>query len=37
LLVPAAGPETIRLLPPLNVTEEEIDEALVIIRAALSS
>jgi acetylornithine/succinyldiaminopimelate/putrescine aminotransferase len=36
LLVPPAGPETIRLLPPLNVTEEEIDEALAIIREVLS-
>ncbi|MEX1049863.1 MAG: acetylornithine/succinylornithine family transaminase [Akkermansiaceae bacterium] len=36
LLVPPAGPETIRLLPPLNVTEEEIDEALAIIHEVLS-
>jgi predicted acetylornithine/succinylornithine family transaminase len=35
LLVPPAGPNTIRLLPPLNVTEEEIDEALAILKAAL--
>ncbi len=35
LLVPPAGPNTIRLLPPLNVTEEEIDEALAILKATL--
>lgn len=35
LLVPPAGPNTIRLLPPLNVTEAEIDEALAIIRSVL--
>jgi predicted acetylornithine/succinylornithine family transaminase len=35
LLVPAAGPETIRLLPPLNVTEDEIDEALAILERTL--
>lgn len=35
LLVPAAGPQTIRLLPPLNVTESEIDEALAILEATL--
>jgi len=28
LVVNATGPETIRLLPPLTVTEAEIDEAL---------
>jgi predicted acetylornithine/succinylornithine family transaminase len=37
LLVPPAGPNTFRLLPPLNVTEEEIDEALVIIQSVLSA
>jgi 4-aminobutyrate aminotransferase-like enzyme len=37
LLVPAAGPETIRLLPPLNVTDEETDEALAIIHDVLAS
>ncbi len=36
LLVPAAGPDTFRLLPPLNVTESEIDEALAIIHSVLS-
>jgi predicted acetylornithine/succinylornithine family transaminase len=35
LLVPPAGPHTFRLLPPLNVTEAEIDEALEIIRTSL--
>ncbi|WP_411826756.1 acetylornithine/succinylornithine family transaminase [Luteolibacter sp. AS25] len=37
LLVPPAGPETFRLLPPLNVTNEEIDEALSIIKSVLSN
>jgi predicted acetylornithine/succinylornithine family transaminase len=36
LLAPPAGPETLRLLPPLNVTESEIDEAMVIIHSVLS-
>lgn len=36
LLVPPAGPQTIRLLPPLNVTETEIDEALAIVQSVLS-
>lgn len=35
LLVPPAGPNTIRLLPPLNVTEAEIDEALAILKSTL--
>ena len=35
LLVPPAGPDTFRLLPPLNVTEAEIDEALAIIHSVL--
>jgi acetylornithine/succinyldiaminopimelate/putrescine aminotransferase len=35
LLVPPAGPNTIRLLPPLNVTEAEIDEALAIVKTVL--
>jgi len=35
LLVPPAGPNTLRLLPPLNVTEEEIDEALAILKTTL--
>ncbi len=37
LLAPPAGPETIRLLPPLNVTDDEVDEALGIIREVLSA
>ena len=28
LVLNATGPDTVRLLPPLTVTEEEIDEAL---------
>jgi acetylornithine/succinyldiaminopimelate/putrescine aminotransferase len=35
LLVPPAGPHTIRLLPPLNVSAAEIDEALTILRETL--
>ncbi len=35
LLAPPAGPHTIRLLPPLNVTEAEIDEALGILKSVL--
>lgn len=35
LLVPPAGPETIRLLPPLNVTDSEIDEALEILHSVI--
>ncbi|ATX80836.1 acetylornithine aminotransferase apoenzyme [Mariprofundus aestuarium] len=31
LLVLAAGPNVLRLLPPLNVTEAEVDEALVTL------
>ena len=37
LLLPPAGPTTIRLLPPLNVTDAEIDEALAIIHQVLST
>jgi acetylornithine/N-succinyldiaminopimelate aminotransferase len=36
LLVPPAGPNAFRLLPPLNVTDAEVDEALVIIHSVLS-
>lgn len=36
LIVPPAGPNTIRLLPPLNVTDAEIDEALVTIHSVLA-
>ncbi|MES2996715.1 MAG: acetylornithine transaminase [Verrucomicrobiota bacterium] len=35
LIVPPAGPNTIRLLPPLNVTAAEIDEALAILKNVL--
>ncbi len=35
LLAPPAGPATLRLLPPLNVTTEEIDQALEIVRRTL--
>jgi acetylornithine/succinyldiaminopimelate/putrescine aminotransferase len=34
-LCPPAGPEVIRLLPPLNVTDAEVDEALSLLRQAL--
>ncbi len=37
LIVPPAGPHTFRLLPPLNVTEGEIDEALGVIKSVLTS
>lgn len=37
LLCPPAGPHTFRLLPPLNVTASEIDEALEIVRGVLQS
>ncbi len=37
LLCPAAGGNVVRLLPPLNTTAAEIDEALGIMRAALAS
>lgn len=35
LLTVAAGPETLRLLPPLNVSDEEVDQALAIIHQVL--
>ena len=35
LVVNATGPDTIRLLPPLTVSEDEIDEAVRRIGAAL--
>jgi acetylornithine/succinyldiaminopimelate/putrescine aminotransferase len=31
----ATGPETIRLLPPLTVSKDEIDEAVSRLRAGL--
>jgi acetylornithine/succinyldiaminopimelate/putrescine aminotransferase len=36
LITVPAGPETIRLLPPLNVTDAEIDEALAILKDTLA-
>ena len=36
LVVNATGPDTVRLLPPLTVTDEEIDEAAARIGRALS-
>jgi acetylornithine/N-succinyldiaminopimelate aminotransferase len=35
LVVHATGPETIRMLPPLTVTEADVDEALARLRAEL--
>lgn len=35
LLAPPAGPATLRLLPPLNVSESEVDEALARVRTTL--
>jgi acetylornithine/succinyldiaminopimelate/putrescine aminotransferase len=32
LVLNATGPDTVRLLPPLNVTDSEIDEAISRIR-----
>lgn len=37
LLTVPAGPETVRLLPPLNVTEEEVQQALAIIKRVLKT
>jgi len=37
LLVPPAGTDTIRLLPPLNVSEAEVTEALGILKQGLDS
>lgn len=35
LLVVTAGSDVVRLLPPLNVTKEEIDEALALLELAM--
>ncbi|MGJ8725297.1 MAG: aspartate aminotransferase family protein [Roseibacillus sp.] len=35
LLVPPAGPDAIRFLPPLNITEAETSEALTILKQTL--
>jgi acetylornithine/succinyldiaminopimelate/putrescine aminotransferase len=32
LVLNATGPDTVRLLPPLNVTDSEIDDAISRIR-----
>ena len=37
LITVPAGPDTVRLLPPLNVTNTEIDEALAILKDTLSA
>ncbi len=37
LLTVPAGPETLRWLPPLNVTDTEVDEALRILKNTLDS
>ena len=37
LVVNATGPDTIRLLPPLTVTEAEIDDALERLATVLGS
>ena len=36
LLLLSAGPKVLRLLPPLNVTAEEVDEALSILDSAFA-
>lgn len=35
LLTVAAGPKVLRLLPPLTVSEQEIDEAVVILKSVI--
>jgi acetylornithine/N-succinyldiaminopimelate aminotransferase len=35
LLVVTAGPDVVRLLPPLNVSEADIDQALKIIEEVI--
>ncbi len=37
LLVPPAGPTTIRLIPPLNVSAEDVDQALAFLKDVLDS
>lgn len=37
LLTVPAGPHTLRLLPPLNVSDEDVDEALQILKNTLDS
>ena len=36
LLATSAGPDVVRFLPPLNVGEEHVEEALAILSAALT-
>jgi 4-aminobutyrate aminotransferase len=36
LLLLSCGASTVRFMPPLNVTREEIDEALALLRTSLS-
>lgn len=37
MLAVPAGPSAVRLLPPLNVSDEEIDEAMILLREVLSA
>lgn len=37
ILTVPAGPDTLRWLPPLNITDEEVDEALTILKKTLDS
>jgi 4-aminobutyrate aminotransferase-like enzyme len=37
LLAPPAGGDTVRLMPPLTVTGEHVDEALAILKATLDT
>jgi len=37
LLILMAGPNVLRFLPPLNVSEKEVDEALMILAAVLAT
>jgi len=37
LLILMAGPNVLRFLPPLNVSEQEVDEALTIVEAVLAN
>ena len=35
LLLLSCGASTVRFMPPLNVTREEVDEAMALLRASL--
>jgi len=35
--VPPAGPDTLRLLPPLNVTADEVSQALALFKQVLDA